>query len=58
MSESADLKDRLLEAAGAEESPVDREEHATLVAKVVERARGARDLTKDLLEQARSRRRP
>lgn len=51
------LKERLLAAAGAEESPVDREEHATLVAKVVERVRAPRvDLSADLLERTRSHR--
>jgi hypothetical protein len=56
MSDDADLMERLVDAAGADESPVDREEHAGLVAKVVERVRGARDLTDDLLEQTRMRR--
>jgi len=56
MSEGQDLKDRLLAASGAEESPVEREEHASLVEKVVERVRGARvvDLTAELFERVRS----
>jgi hypothetical protein len=56
MTDDVDLRERLLAAAGAEESPVDREEHAGLVAAVVHRARGssAGRLVEELLERTRA----
>lgn len=56
MREDHDLEERLFAASGAEESPVDREEHASRVAAVVNRVRGLRaaGITDDLLERVRA----
>lgn len=58
MGDDGELMERLVAASGAEESPIDREEHAARVAEVVERVRGVGvDIPDELLEQARKRRR-
>jgi hypothetical protein len=48
------LKERLMRAI-ADESPIDREEHAGRIAKVVERARGSSvvRMVEELLERTR-----